>query len=240
VYKQVPYTVVADWCQQGRLGPTDQLRPAGTSEAWKRVEEVELFADYLPRSVPAATVPVEPAAAEPAADPGAVAPVEIPETPDLDPLPRSRSRVDGDDEVDMIPLIDISMVLLVFFIMIRAAGSLSSVDVPDMRYAAKRSNDPNTVTITIEKADETTVVYSVRVGERPLQPDNANLPGPRVAIERLNAVLADMDKPPEVRIACGQNLPSARVFELIPDLKVLEKKHKIKGFTAEVNEAPPK
>ena len=32
VYKEVPYTVVADWVQQGRLLEDDRLKPSGTAE----------------------------------------------------------------------------------------------------------------------------------------------------------------------------------------------------------------
>ena len=49
VYKAVPYQVVADWTQQGRLSAGDKLRAAGVEEAWKPVNEWECFADYLPR-----------------------------------------------------------------------------------------------------------------------------------------------------------------------------------------------
>ncbi|MDR7387550.1 MAG: M20/M25/M40 family metallo-hydrolase, partial [Armatimonadota bacterium] len=59
------------------------------------------------------------------------------------------ARFEDDDEVDMIPLIDISMVLLVFFIMIQAAGALAPVDVPEMRFAGELTADPNAITITI-------------------------------------------------------------------------------------------
>lgn len=230
VYKQVPYTVVADWCQQGRLGPADQLRPAGSADAWKLVAAWDLFADYLPREVGVA-VAAEPVAVGDAA-------TETAEPIDLDPLPRRRGGGDSDDDVDMIPLIDISMVLLVFFIMLRATGALSSVDVPDMVHAGELSKDPNAVTLSIEKADETTVKYSVRVGEQPVPADNANLTSPSAAMARLNAVIDGLEKPPHVRIACSQQLPSQRVFELIPDLKAMKAKKRINGFTAEVNEAP--
>src|SRR5262249_30602303 len=119
VYKQVPYNVVADWAQQGRLGPADQLRPAGSTEPWTRIDADALFADYLPRPVGETVAVGETAPGE--ASPAIAEAMEAPETPDLDPLPRRRSPY-GEDDVDMIPLIDISMVLLVFFIMIRAAG----------------------------------------------------------------------------------------------------------------------
>jgi biopolymer transport protein ExbD len=233
VYKQVPYGVVTGWVQEGRLGVADQLRPAGGAVDWKRLDEFELFADYLPRPV-APTVPVDtPAVGEAAAEGDGVEP------PEFEPPPRRR-RDDTDDDVDMIPLIDISMVLLVFFVMIRATGALSSVDVPDMRYAGELKSDPTGVTLSIEKANETDVVYSVRVGDQPVAAENGNLPSKQAAIERLTAVVNEMEKPPEVRIACSQALPSLRVFEMIPDLKALKAKKKIKGFNAEVNEAPRK
>ncbi|MBX9580172.1 MAG: hypothetical protein K2X87_07665, partial [Gemmataceae bacterium] len=63
VYKQVPYQVVADWAQEGRLGAADMLRPAGSAEAWKRVADWELVADYLPRPAAVPVVSAAPAVA---------------------------------------------------------------------------------------------------------------------------------------------------------------------------------
>ena len=78
VYRAVPYQVVADWTQQGRLSAADRLRPAGVETAWKTVGEWELLADYLPRPA-VATVET------PGADP-----IAIPETPDEETLIGSR------------------------------------------------------------------------------------------------------------------------------------------------------
>jgi len=47
VYKGVPYNVVADWTQQGRLAPTDMVRPTGTKEGWVKISAHE-FARGLP------------------------------------------------------------------------------------------------------------------------------------------------------------------------------------------------
>ncbi len=230
VYKGVPFSVVADWVQEGRLTSTDQLRSASSTDAWRRVEEFTFFADYLPRPmVMAATTP----------EPTESSDVEPDEMPELDHRPRRR-RDDSDDDVDMIPLIDISMVLLVFFIMMRATGALSPVDVPDMQYAGELSSDPNAITLAIEKKDETTVVYSLRVGEQPPLASDANLTSQRETLERLKEMVAKMESPPEVRVACAKDLPSQRVFELIPDLKTLKSQRKIRGFNAEVNEASRK
>src|SRR5436190_3120241 len=48
VYREVPFTVVADWVQQGRLLEDDMLKPSGTSE-WSKVGAPENFSAYLPK-----------------------------------------------------------------------------------------------------------------------------------------------------------------------------------------------
>lgn len=230
VYRAVPYQVVADWTQQGRLSESDRLRPAGTEEAWKPVAEWELFADYLPRPVP---VPVS------AAEGDAPPPVEIPEADDAGHHPHRR-RGEEDDDVDMIPLIDISMVLLVFFIIVSATGALSPVDVPDMRYAGELTQDADAITINIEKASDTDIYYSVRTGKMAPKPENAKLPSPEAALKALDEMLAERTKPPEVRIACEKDLPSDRVAELARELKKRHDARKINSFVATVNESPKK
>ena len=47
VYKGVPYSVVADWAQQGRLSGSDMVRPSGTGTGWVKVAAHDLLADYL-------------------------------------------------------------------------------------------------------------------------------------------------------------------------------------------------
>lgn len=233
VYKGVPYNVVADWTRQGRLSPTDMVRPAGTEAAWARIEAEAFLIDYLPRKVAARAVPATFDAAK-----GAPAGVAA-DVPDPDPLPR-KTREAEDDEVDMIPLIDISMVLLVFFIIIRASGALAPVDVPEMKYAGELSNDPAAITINIDKADEFTVVYSVRVGASPARQEHDKLETPEKAIAALKALLAETKAPPEVRIACRKDLPNDRVSELQMELEPMQREKKINSFVATVIEAPKK
>lgn len=230
VYRAVPYTVVADWTQQGRLAEADMLRPAGTEEAWKRVAEWTLFTDYLPH----------PTAAAVAREAVVHEPVELPDAAEEGIRPRRRG--DEDDDVDMIPLIDISMVLLVFFIIVSATGALSPVDVPDMKYAGDLVQDADAITINIEKdkANDEKVNYSVRTGKMAPKPENASLPNPEAALAALDAMLADRTKPPEVRIACEKDLPSARVAELALELKKRFDARKINSFVATVNEAKKK
>lgn len=245
VYKAVPYNVVADWTQQGRLAPTDMVRPAGTEEAWSKVGEHDLLADFVPRTATAkrvvAAAPVAAAAVVPAEVVPSAAPtategeaVELPEPEE----PPSKSRFEDDDEVDMIPLIDISMVLLVFFILVQAAGALAPVDVPEMKYAGQLTADPDAITITIDKLNTDEVFYSVRVGPGAPKASADMLKTPEQAIEALRTELSGVSRPPEVRIACRKELPRERVYELRRMLEAERKKGLISSFLATVVEAP--
>ncbi len=224
VYKKVPFQVVAEWTQGGRLAPTDQLRPAGTEQPWKPLAEFELLADYVPRPSP---LPV-------AEDDGSPAPVPADEVEVG--VVRRRRREEEDDDPDMIPLIDVSLVLLIFFMLVQAAGALSPVDVPEMKYATTPSKDADAVTLSIEKRSADEVTYSVRVGEQPPAAENAALPSPEAAIKALDGVLAGAVRPPEVRVACAKDLPNERVYELTRELKARQTKGQIAYFVAEVNE----
>src|SRR4051812_9372659 len=51
VYKEVPYTVVIDWLQQGRLLEDDKIKPSGTAE-WHRLGGYHDFVPFLPRPDP--------------------------------------------------------------------------------------------------------------------------------------------------------------------------------------------
>ena len=236
VYKAVPYNVVAEWTLGGRLGAADMVRPSGTQAPWAKVGTHALLTDYLPRLT--ATAAPTPAVGEALIPAVAISetPVELPDPE----LPPSVSRFEDDDEVDMIPLIDISMVLLVFFIIIQAAGALAPVDVPEMKYGGHLSSDPEAITITIEKSSDTDVYYSVRVGGVSPKPGHDQLPTPEAAIKALTEALSGATRPPEVRIACRKDLPRERVYELRRELEPLRKKGIINSTVATVVEAPNK
>ncbi|MBA4062608.1 MAG: hypothetical protein C0501_02655 [Isosphaera sp.] len=240
-YRGVPYGVVADWVREGRLAAADKVCPAGT-EAWAKVAGHDLLSDYLPRPTAAKAAPAAAVAAPAAfevvddAGPPAGAAVELPEP---EPPPR-RVREEDDDDVDMIPLIDISMVLLVFFIMMRAAGALAPIDVPEMKYAGELTADPDAITIDIDKADEFTVAYAVRRGSGAPRPEHSKLPTPEAAIKALDELLADAQRPPEVRIACRKDLPNDRVVEIQTELEPRRKKNYINSYVATVTEAEKK
>lgn len=256
VYKGVPYQVTADWVQQGRLAPTDRIRPRG-AEQWITVQDYPLLADYLPQPMTFPTVPVgdqessrSSAAGMPAVSAGSgivatphhisaegMIPRDVEELFERSEAPLFR-RTDDDEEVDMVPLIDISMVLLVFFIMIRATGALAPVDVPEMRYAGTLAADPEAVTIVIDKYDEERVYYAVRHGKNAPKPSHDLLPTYEAALRALDEILATVSRPPEVRVACHKDLPYERIVELQPELEARHKKNQINSFVATVVEAP--
>ncbi len=120
VYREVPFAVVTDWVQQGRLLPDDRVRPSGTAE-WYPIGGMATFAPYIPK--------MEANRAEDQAE--ALEPVEI-------DFAWKRPGEDDDEDVDMIPLIDISLVLLIFFMMTAAVGAGAfDINTP----AAKHKNE---------------------------------------------------------------------------------------------------
>ena len=136
VYREVPFNAVADWVQQGRLLEDDMLRPAGTAE-WRRLGDFMDFTVYVPKP-----------AAEPE-PPSAVEPME-PVEPGF--AWRRRSELE-ETEVDMIPLIDVSLVLLIFFMLTtKDVGSGSSIPLPrtDNGIAANLTSDSFWVGIDLE------------------------------------------------------------------------------------------
>jgi biopolymer transport protein ExbD len=118
VYRDVPFAVVTDWLQQGRLLPEDKVRLAG-GKTWHSLGLVPAFQPYLPQA--------EPLAVEDKAE--ALEPV------DLGFIPTRRVE-EEDEDVDMIPLIDISLVLLIFFMMTAtvSSGFLPSINTPGAKH----------------------------------------------------------------------------------------------------------
>ena len=109
VYPAVAFTVLGNWIQEGRLLADDQVRPVG-GQHWQRLIDHPLLAAYFP----------QPVAVQADDHAEAFEPVE------LGLGGRGESE---DDDPDMIPLIDISLVLLVFFMM--TAGSIVTASIVD-------------------------------------------------------------------------------------------------------------
>jgi biopolymer transport protein ExbD len=203
VYKEVPFQVVADWVQQGRLLEDDRLRPSGTSE-WFRLGATPEFSPYLPRP--------EPFRAEDQAE--ALEPVE------LDFRYKHRSH-DDDDDVDMIPLIDVSLVLLVVF-MLTATGVGAAFIPTSPAEHGDVAQDPELVILGINLegtgADRHPVFMLAPGGASPAEQDN-NLRSMDELLARLQAYLTEHPQPVNVSINAHPDVKAGIVRDLTAELE---------------------
>ncbi len=220
VYKDVPFTVVIDWIGQGRLLEDDQVRPAGT-EKWVRIGSSKALAAYLPRA--------EPNRVEDQAE--ALEPVAI----DFSWKP---ARSSEEDDPDMIPLIDISLVLLVFFMMTSTVIiAATNINVPGAKNAFIQ-NPVGVWWIGIDRrvlADgrEGPPSYSFGEGEKPALGDHRDLTEAAV-VEKIGAILKENNQPADIRIAADRKLPAEIVMNMTAALEKL--KPYVRKIHAEVSE----
>lgn len=219
VYREVPFTVVVDWVQQGRLLEDDQLRPSGT-EKWHKLGTTPALAAYLPHS--------DPMRAEDQAE--ALEPVEL-------DFQWKRGRGDEDDDPDMIPLIDISLVLLIFFMMTSTVVvAASRINVPDVENGSTLAA-PDMIWIGIDRKPDGSAIYSIGEGEKGAPATDQNLTAARV-IERFAERTKGAQEKVEVRITADRALPYKVVKELTFELQKTYG-NKIKVLRAEVGEKKP-
>ena len=198
VYKEVPFDVVADWVQQGRLLEGDMLRPSGTSE-WTAIGGMSEFAVYLPK--PATEPEIE----------SQVEPMEEVETG----FHWKRTHDDEDSEVDMIPLIDVSLVLLIFFML--TTNPETSAAGPQIRtpQAANGTvaNVPDQVWVGINLIDKDGApaqVYSLGVG---MKADARDLATRQEMLDKLTTLLANKGQV-DLTIYANPDVPSGDVRDL--------------------------
>src|SRR5262245_48187145 len=182
VIKEVPFHVVTDWIQQGRAVVEDRIKPSGTAD-WYSLGDVIAFQPYFPSP--------DPHRPEDAAE--AMGPVEM----DFD---WKKPADDGDEDVDMIPLIDISLVLLIFFMMTTAIAAISRISVPDAFNATKIESDPEIVRIDIDLKDGK-LIYALATGTRNPAPEDDNLGSDVELMTRLDQKLSGLSTAPKIRIA---------------------------------------
>ncbi|HEY7423084.1 MAG TPA: biopolymer transporter ExbD [Gemmataceae bacterium] len=203
VYREVPFSVVADWVQQGRLLEDDMLRPSGTAQ-WFKVGGSPDFAPYLPHP--------EPDRVEDQAE--ALEPVEL-------DFRWKKRHDDEDDDVDMIPLIDVSLVLLIFFMLTASGAGLAAfVPTPPADYGSVSVN-PEEVQLNINlEGDSSVPVYSLSVGNRVLDDKDAKLGTIDELLERLREHLDKASGRVEVTINAHPDVKSGLVRELTAKLEV--------------------
>jgi biopolymer transport protein ExbD len=202
VYREVPFPVVADWVQQGRLLEDDMLRPSGTAE-WFKVGGSPDFAPYLPHP--------EPDRVEDQAE--ALEPVEL-------DFRWKKPHPDEDEDVDMIPLIDVSLVLLIFFMLTASGAGLAAlIPTPPAEFGAISLN-PEEVQLNINLEGEDKPVYSFSVGNKLLSDKDANLQTMDELLARLQEHLDKTSGRVEVTINAHPDVKSGLVRDLTARLEV--------------------
>jgi biopolymer transport protein ExbD len=216
VYREVPYTVVADWVQQGRLLENDQLRPSGTNE-WFLLGSMPAFAAYLPKE--------EPFRAEDQAE--ALEPVQI-------DFAWKQRRGEEDDDPDMIPLIDVSLVLLIFFMMISTVGAaVSPIHPPKAEEGAGLSADQTVLWVGVQMTPNGQPIYSLGEGTRAAQPEDQNL-SLQTVIDRLKDRLA-AERGHDVRVDGEPSVPYEHIKRLVAALEGLRARRLINKIHAGVS-----
>jgi len=188
VYKEVPFAVVTDWVQQGRLLEDDMWKPSGTKD-WQRLGGSAELQPYFPRPEP--DRPQDQA--------------EALESVHMD-FTYKRPHEDEDDEVDMIPLIDVSLVLLVFFMLTATSAGLAAfVRPPESRWG--EIGDQRSLRIDVSRDEDGEVVYAIGVGNNAPEREERNLRTLAAALDRLRVRVNKADGDVEVVINADRDLP---------------------------------
>lgn len=225
VYQEVPFTVVADWIQQGRLLDDDMLRWSGQKD-WFRLNSKPIFAAYLPKEEPMQAgdqaEALEPVAGE---------------------ITVNRKQDQEEDDPDMIPLIDISLVLLIFFIMTTTGAITGSEIFTPEAWFASATDDPQLMWIGIDKDANGDLLYSLGVGAEGPKPEDRDLPTQEAMLQRLDARLVEANGAVEVQVKADKTLNVGTVRKLALEL---ENRRRIAGKTGivkkyiGVSEKPPR
>jgi biopolymer transport protein ExbD len=201
VYKEVPFTVVIDWVQQGRLLEDDKMKPTGTKE-WQRLGDSPDFTPYLPQADPG----------RPEDEAEAMEPVVL-------DFEFKKPHFEEDDDVDMIPLIDVSLVLLVFFMLTAsAAGAIAFVETPETENG-EVVTDSNSLRVDINRdPTDHSPVFALGVGVRPATKEDSDLTAAEL-LEHLRTRLNRTKGEVELVINAHKDLPAKFARDLLVSLR---------------------
>jgi biopolymer transport protein ExbD len=221
VYKEVPFTVVCDWIQQGRLLEDDMVKPSGTRE-WQRIGGSPDFSPYLPSALPQRV--------EDTAE--ALEPVEV-------GFSWKQPRDDDDDEVDMIPLIDVTLVLLIFFMITALPGASALINLPAARWG-EVDTDFNEAGISIDlPGDGQDMRFTLSMGNIPSQsPEDQNLQTVGEALDRFALMLAKNKEPVDVTINAHEDVRASVLLQIALALQRPPLKLKVKTIRRGVTDKP--
>lgn len=218
VYRAVPFDVLTDWIQQGRVTAVDKCRPTGQGD-WRTIGESRALAAFLPSA--------EPRVADDAAE--AYEPIAVAT------LPIRHRYDDDDDDVDMIPLIDISLVLLIFFMMTSTVAiSGADIETPTTYNGSQLTTGTDVIWLGADKGPDGAAVYSIGLGNSPADDADRNLTLAQV-VKRLKAEL-DKSRGLPVRIAGHRGLPFGAIQALTSEVEKERGPGRVTEIKAEVSE----
>jgi biopolymer transport protein ExbD len=203
VYREVPFNVVTSWVEQSRLVADDMVRNSGTAQ-WFRVGDSPDFKPYLPQ---ADTYRIDD-------ETEAMGEVE------MDFGFRKRPD-DEDDDCDMIPLIDVSLVLLVFFMLTSTAAVAGAlITTPETVNGLVVGREQMFyVNIDLPNGRGTNPDFSISVGLAPVQEKDRAIPTITKTVDRLKELIeADPGAQAEVTIRAHKDVDSGDVRELQVEL----------------------
>ncbi|MGL4554431.1 MAG: ExbD/TolR family protein [Gemmataceae bacterium] len=224
VYQEVPYEVVTDWLQQGRLLDDDRVKPSGTPN-WMRVGDT-------PELRPYSLTPQEEAPQDAAE---ALEPMDT----DHAHVPHRRHAEEEDDDVDMIPLIDVTLVLLIFFMMTATTAGAAAMVATPRAETGQVADDPNGVRIDIRPDDDGKPLYSVAEGNNPAGEDDRELTSLSALLGRLKVYLDRRRTPATLTINAHKDLKAVIARDLILGLRAEPYRSKLSSNFFGVSEKEP-
>jgi len=118
----------------------------------------------------------------------------------------------------MIPLIDVSLVLLIFFILTTTGAAVaSSIPTPPATSGWVTSNQ-EIIWIGIDMDADGNPIYSIGQGDKPAAREDTGLLAQEQVLSRLDDRLRERNGPAEVIIRAHEDLPSGVVLRLTVEL----------------------
>ena len=128
VYGRVPFAKLAELVSKGQISPQSFVRQSGTQE-WFPITEVPSLSTQLPPSM-LTPAPATAATATATATESAI-PADIEEEFGGDWALKPSAKQPEDAEMDMAPMIDVTFLLLIFFMLTNSLANPSPMEVPN-------------------------------------------------------------------------------------------------------------
>jgi biopolymer transport protein ExbD len=136
---------------------------------------------------------------------------------------------DEDEDVDMIPLIDVSLVLLVFFMLTASAVAMAGfVETPEVDNGLMADNQAG-LHIDVTADADGNPVFALRAGEKPAEEEEKDLHSMAAVLDRLRARLMKTTGSVELQINADKKIRSKVTRDLVLGLRAEPFRSRISG-----------